>query len=354
MDRLTKRLNFNFEDMNRIFSLINEIDKLNTEFSLDNKLSPQWIKKLTQSIIITSSWASNRIEWNRMTNEEIEALYKNMRIKKFKTRDQQEVAWYIEVLEMVFDSYNWMNFNEWLILQLHWMMLKYSEKDDWHRWHYKFWSNRVEARNDKWNLVKVIFNPTEPWLVPIEMHDLLEWTINSLNEKKINPLIIIWNFIFEFLAIHPFQDWNWRISRLLTNLLLLQNWYKFMPYVSHESLVESRKVDYYIALWKAQQTWKTDNENVLHRIEFFLNLIKTQAEQSISLANWENINMYLSDKQSIVWNYILENHPCSRKEIVNWTWLPEGTIKQAISKLIDMWKIIRSWETRGIKYDIHN
>lgn len=352
MDRLTKRLNFNFDDMNYIFSLINEIDKLNTEFSLDNKLSPQWIKRLTQSIVITSSGASNRIEWNRLTNEEIESLYKNMRIKKFKTRDQQEVAWYIEVLETIFDSYNWMTFNEWLILQLHWMMLKYTEKDEWHRWHYKFWPNRVEARDSQWNLVKVIFNPTQPALTPIEMHDLIERIDTSLNEKKIHPLIIIANFLFEFLAIHPFQDWNWRMSRLLTNLLLLQQWYKFMPYISHETLIESQKADYYIALWKSQQTWKTDDENVFPRIKFFLGIIKKQAEQSIGLAKWENINLYLSDNQNIVWNYIYVNHPCSRKEIVEWTWLPEWTIKQAINKLIGMWKIIRLWETRWIKYDI--
>lgn len=352
MERLTKRLNFSFEKMNTIFSIINEIDKFNTEFSLDNKLSPQWIKRLTQSIIITSSWASNRIEWNRMTNEEIESLYKEMRIKKFRTRDQQEVAWYIEVLEMIFDSYDSMVFNEWLILQLHWMMLKHTDKDESHRWHYKFWPNRVEARDNKWNLVKVIFNPTEPWLTPIEMHDLLDWTLNSLNEKKIHPLIIIWNFLFEFLAIHPFQDWNWRMSRLLTNLLLLQQWYKFMPYISHESLVESRKVDYYIALGKAQQTWKTDNEDVYPWIEFFLWVIKKQAEDAVALSNWENIWIYLSEKQSKIWNYITENHPCSRKEIIEWTWLWEWTVKQAISKLISMWKIIRIWETRGIKYEI--
>jgi len=239
MDRLTKRLNFNFDDMNSVFATINEIDKLNTEFSLEKRLSPQWIKRLTQSIIITSSWASNRIEWNKLTNEEIETLYKNMKIKKFKTRDQQEVAWYIEVLEMIFNSFEWMTFSEWLILQLHWMMLQHTEKDEWHRWHYKFSENRVEARDSEWNFVKVIFNPTEPWLTPIEMHDLIEWTKNSLKEQKIHPLIIIWNFIFEFLAIHPFQDWNWRMSRLLTNLLLLQQWYKFMPYISHESLIES-------------------------------------------------------------------------------------------------------------------
>lgn len=354
MDRLTKRLNFGFEDMNTIFSLINEIDKLNTEFNINGKLTPQSIKRLTQSIIITSSWASNRIEWNRLTNEEIESLYNEMKIKKFKTRDQQEVAWYIEVLEMIFDSFDWMKFNEWLILQLHWMMLKYTEKDQWHRGQYKFWPNRVEARDNKWNLVKVIFNPTEPGLTPIEMATLVNWTKNAFKENKIHPIIIISNFIFEFLAIHPFQDWNWRISRLLTNLLLLQQWYKFMPYISHESLIESQKVDYYVALWKAQQTRKTENENILPWIIFFLNIIKEQTKQSLDLLNWEDINLYLSDKQLLVRDYINNNNPCSRKEIIEVTWLGEWTVKQIINKLINMWKIIRIGEWRAIKYKLKN
>ena len=354
MDRLTKRLNFSFEEMNSVFSLINEIDKLNTEFNINDKLTPQSIKRLTQSIIITSSWASNRIEWNRLTNEEIESLYKEMRIKKFKTRDQQEVAWYIEVLQNIFESFEWMNFNEWLILQLHWMMLKYTEKDQWHRGQYKFWPNRVEARDNKWNLVKVIFNPTEPWLTPIEMSTLVDWTKNSFKENKIHPLIIIANFIFEFLAIHPFQDWNWRMSRLLTNLLLLKKWYKFMPYISHESLIESKKVDYYVALWKAQQTRKTKNENILPRIMFFLNIIKEQAKQSLNLLNWEDISLYLSDKQLLVRDYINKTNPCSRKEIIESTWLGEWTVKQIINKLINIWKIIRIGEWRAVKYKLKN
>ena len=125
-----------------------------------------------------------------------------------------------------------------------------------------------------------------------------------------------------------------------------------MPYISHESLVESRKVDYYIALGKSQQTWKTDNEDVFPWIEFFLWVIKKQAEDAVALSNWENIWIYLSEKQSMIRNYITEHHPYSRKEIIEWTWLWEWTVKQVISKLINMWKIIRFWETRGMKYDI--
>jgi len=138
LDRLTKRLQFSFDDTNTIFKLINDIDKLNTTFQITEKLSHQTIKRLTQSVLVTSSGSSNRIEGNKMTDEEVEMLYRHMNIKKFKTRDEQEVAGYLELLELVFENYQGMNFSEGVILQLHDMMLKYTEKDIGHRGKYKF------------------------------------------------------------------------------------------------------------------------------------------------------------------------------------------------------------------------
>lgn len=138
LDRLTKRLQFSFEDTNTIYKLINDIDTLNITFQITEKLSHQTIKRLTQSVLVTSSGSSNRIEGNKMTDEEVEMLYRHMNIKKFKTRDEQEVAGYLELLELVFEEYQSMNFSEGVILQLHDMMLKYTEKDVGHRGKYKF------------------------------------------------------------------------------------------------------------------------------------------------------------------------------------------------------------------------
>ena len=117
LNRLTQRLQFDFSINNRIYNLTAEIDSLNTQFRISEKLSHQTIKRLTQSVLVTSSWASNRIEGNKLSDKEVEALYKSMNIKKFTTRDEQEVAWYLELLELVFDQYKDMKFNEWLILQ---------------------------------------------------------------------------------------------------------------------------------------------------------------------------------------------------------------------------------------------
>ena len=131
------------------------------------------------------------------------------------------------------------------------------------RGHYKIGSNRVEAHDKSGNLIGIIFDPTPPYLVQKEMHELIDWYLWALENKIKHPLILIANFIFEFLAIHPFQDGNGRTSRLLTNLMLLQNDYHFTTLVSHEKVIEAHKVEYYLALNKSQSSWKT-KKKILH------------------------------------------------------------------------------------------
>lgn len=335
---------------NQIYKLIAEIESLNSNFRIFWKLSHQTIKRLSQSVIITSSWASNRIEGNKLNDEEVEKIFQKMRIKDFKTRDEQEVVWYIELLELIFSSYNDIKFTEWIVLQFHDMLLKYTEKDLWHKGKYKFGYNKVEARDADGNLLEVVFDPTEPAFVLNEMKILVEWTQEELKKKEIHPLLVIANFIFEYLAIHPFQDWNGRTSRLLTNLLFLQQWYLFMPFVSHEALIEQKKVEYYMALNKAQKTWKTQKEDISSWILFFLQIVKQQLTQSIKISTKENIEPYLSKYQLKVWNTIIEFGEISPKQLQQKTNISPNTIKQITQKLIHMQKIERIWQTRWVRY----
>jgi Fic family protein len=177
----------------------------------------------------------------------------------------------------------------------------------------------VEARDEKGKLIKVVFNPTEPALTPIEMKALIQRTQDAFHENDIHPLLIIANFIFEFLAIHPFQDGNGRVSRILTNLLLLKNGYLFMPFVSHERLIEHKKIEYYIALGKTQQTWKTNHEDVSGRLMFFLQILKTQVQKAIDISQKEDIQPHLSKIQSKVRDFISSKSECTRQEIVKKT-----------------------------------
>ena len=104
--RLSTRLSLKPEIIEKAYSIISEIDSVKNSWRLTGKLLPQIIERLTHSVIITSTGSSNRIEGNQLSDTEVEALFKNLRIKKFKTRDEQEVAGYLEMLEAVFDNYS--------------------------------------------------------------------------------------------------------------------------------------------------------------------------------------------------------------------------------------------------------
>ena len=352
--RLNTRLNFSGEQTETLYILLAEIDGIKNSFRLTGKLLPQTLNRLTQSVIVTSTGASNRIEGNRLTDDEVEALYRNLRIRKFKTRDEQEVAGYLEMLELVLDAYADMPLSESLVLQLHRDMLKYSDKDARQRGSYKFGANRVEAKDQDGNIVGVLFDPTPPHLVPKEMQELVEWFKWGETESAKHPLIRIGNFIFEYLAIHPFQDGNGRTSRLLTNLLLLQDGYMFTALVSHEKLIEDRKADYYLALNKAQTSWKTNKENVFPWLIYFLEIVKAQATQSFALISEDNVENLLSQKQLELWQWVqAKNTPTfTRKEAIAALGFPPRTVESIIKKLINLKRLERIGVGRGTRYVI--
>jgi len=209
-DRLSIRLSLKPEATEQVFSIISEIDAVKNSWRIAGKLLSQTIERLTHSVIVTSTGASNRIEGNKLTDAQVEALYKNLRIRKFKTRDEQEVAGYLEMLELVFESYKDIPLKESMILQLHRDMLKYSDKDERHRGQYKFGPNRVEAKDQSGKVVGILFDPTPPHLTPKEMQELIEWYTQAKTKNLKHPLLLIANFVFEYLAIHPFQDGNGR------------------------------------------------------------------------------------------------------------------------------------------------
>jgi len=353
-DRLSKRLAFSSEQTEEFYAVISEIDSIKNTIRLTDKLLPQTIERLTQSVIVTSTGASNRIEGNRLSDDEIEKLYRNLRIKKFKTRDEQEVAGYIEVLEVILTSYDDMMVNESLVLQLHRDMLKHSDKDQRQRGNYKFGSNRVEARDQSGQLVGVIFDPTPPHLTAKEMHDLMAWNKWAGEENFKHPLIRLANFIFEYLAIHPFQDGNGRTSRLLTNLLLLQNGYNFTRLVSHESLVEQHKADYYLALNKSQSSWKSNKEDISAWIGFFLGIVKGQASKALTLIEGDRIEHLLSVKQLALWQWaqLIYDAEFSRKDAIEALGFPPRTVEACIKKLVELKRLKRLGQGRSTRYKV--
>lgn len=324
-----------------IWTKITQIEELKGKWSASVQLSPQILGRLKRSVLITSTGASTRIEGAKLSDEDIEKMLRGISMQKFSNRDEQEVQGYYELLQNVFNSWQDLSFNESLIKHFHKELLKYVEKDVRHRGNYKTQENKVEMIDEKGKSIGVLFDTTPAYLTPKEMTELVEWTKQSLQEKTYHPLLVIGNFIAEFLAIHPFQDGNGRLSRILTNLLLLQQGYNYIPYISHEKLVEDNKPDYYIALRQSQKTFKTDNETITPWFNFFLTILLKQSQMAIELFTVETIESLLSPKQLEVWEYLQTVEEASPIEIAKRTHVARPTVNQVLNKLIEMKKVER-------------
>jgi len=352
--RLHKRLKLKSSIIEEVYSKIAEIDSIKKSWSITAHLLPQNIERLTQSVIITSTGSSNRIEGNLLSDNQVEKLYRNLRIKKLKTRDEQEVAGYLEMMERVFLTYNDIPISTSSILQFHRDMLKHSDKDQGHLGGYKIGTNRVEAKDASGKVIGVLFDPTPPYLVEKEMEELVDWYNLANTQKTKHPLLLISNFIFEYLAIHPFQDGNGRTSRLLTNLFLLKEGYAFTSLVSHEKIIENYKSEYYLALNKTQKTWKTEKEDISPWILFFLSVVKKQALNALDILKQDSIEHLLSEKQLSFWTWAqkLEDKEFSRKTAFAALGFPKRTIESIIKKFLDMNKIQKIGQGRATRYKI--
>ena len=333
-----------------LWSIISLIDELKGRFIGGASLNPQILGRLKKSVLVTSTGASTRIEGAKLSDEDVEKLMRGFSMQKFKDRDKQEVQGYYELLENVFSAYEKIPFSESSIQHLHRELLKYVDKDTLHRGSYKKVENQVEMLDDTGASVTVVFATTPVWLTGKEMQELIEWTQNAITEKKIHTLIIIANFIVEFLKIHPFEDGNGRMSRILTNLLMLQHGYEYVSYVSHEKLIEENKAEYYVVLRKSQKTFGTDVEDVSPWLEFFLNISLAQAKEALMLVSKESIEKLLSPKQLLVWQYLLTTEEATPGEISSATNVARPTVSQAIDTLLRLKKVERIGQGRTTRY----
>ena len=335
-----------------IWSKLNEIDQLRGQWITGAQLSPQVLGRLKRSTLITSTGASTRIEGAQLSDEDVEKLMRGLDIQKFTNRDKQEVKGYFELLEKIFDSWKNVGFSESSIKHLHKELLKYVEKDDLHRGEYKKKENQVQMLDESGKLTGVIlFDTTPAYLTPKEMQEVTEWAISALKERKHHPLLIVGSFLVEFLNIHPFEDGNGRLSRILTNLLLLKEGYFYMPYVSHEKLVEDNKPDYYVALRQTQRTFKDDNNgNINPWLDFFLSLILEQSRQAVDLLSKENVEKLLSPKQLLVWQYLQTVEEATPGDITTNVNIARPTVNQALDKLLKLKKVERIGLGRTTRY----
>lgn len=347
---MNKRFESRIKITPEMLQKIARIDELKGLWTGSAKLSPHVLKQLKMSVIITSTGASTRIEGAKMEDAEIEQLIRGLRTKPPKGRDAEEVAGYADLLGRIFNNYKTLKLTEGQILQFHEILLYFSSKDKLGKGKYKSSDNIVIARGDNGQEV-VLFRPTPPYLVKKEMDDIMKWTNDVLQKKTVHPILAIANFVFEFLAIHPFHDGNGRLSRALTNLLLLQQGYAYIPYISLEEIIEDRKEEYYLSLRGAQKNHKTEYEDITTWILFLLEASLTQAERARHLIERNEPEQALSEKQILVLRLFDQKKTLSPKDIsLLLKEVPLPTIKQALGRLVKLDLIKRIGLGRATRY----
>lgn len=286
-----------------------------------------------------------------MTDDEIARFLRGLKENPPKGRDQEEVAGYADLIGRVFESWNTMKLSEGWIQQFHSILLNFSEKDKMHKGKYKDGDNTVVMQNDKKENV-VLFTPTHSYLVKGEMLSVIEWTNEQLQSRQNHPLLVIANFIFEFLAIHPFSDGNGRVSRALTNLLLLQAGYNYVQYVSLDEIIEQTKIEYYLALRATQKNHGTDHEDITPWVDYFLTSLTEQTERARKIMDEDQPEKLLSEKQKEVYQLFTEGKEMGVAEIsalLGGT-IQRETIKQALSRLVKLKLLERIGQARGTRY----
>lgn len=334
-----------------ILAKIAKIDEFKGLWQGSLRLSPQILGRLKAWVIITSTGASTRIEGAKMTDDEIARFLRGLKTKAPVSRDEQEVAGYADLIGRIFDNHKTLTLSENWILQFHSILLHFSKKDQRHVGKYKVTNNAVIMTNIQGEHI-VLFEPTPPYLVKPEIEAAIAWTNEQLASREVHPILVITNFIFEFLAIHPFIDGNGRMSRALTNLLLLKTGYNYIPYVSLDEIIEETKVEYYVALRATQKNHKTEHEDITAWVEYLLGALVEQVGRARKLMDEDQPEKLLSAKQLQILHLFATGDTLSVSDIVTILKgeMPQATIKQALSRLVEAKLLERIGQARSTRY----
>lgn len=334
-----------------ILELITQIDEFKGAWRAVGSLSPERLLALRHVATIESVASSTRIEGSKLSNAQVDTLLANLKIKEFKTRDEQEVAGYAEVMELLFGSWEHIPFNENHIQQLHRDLLIHSEKDISHRGRYKTHSNTVAAFNDKGEQVAIVFETATPFNTPRLMQELIEWVRYAKENKTLHPLLIVAVFTVVFLEIHPFEDGNGRLSRILTTLLMLQFGYAYVPYSSLESIIEQNKQGYYIALRQTQGTIRSDEPNWQPWLQFFLSSLASQVKRlSEKIALEKLLSAHLPQLSGDILRLARAQGRITTLQAEEQTKAIRGTVKKHLAKLVKDGHLIKHGVGRGTWY----
>lgn len=336
-----------------VLGLIARIEEFKGAWRALGTLAPDRLSALRRVATIESIGSSTRIEGSKLSDREVERLLSNLQIKSFATRDEQEVAGYAKLMDLVFNSWQDISLTENHIKQLHQILLQYSEKDDWHRGNYKTNSNSVAAFDENGAQIGIVFETATPFDTPRLMTELVSWAQQEKDKGAFHRLFIIAVFVVVFLEIHPFQDGNGRLSRALTTLLLLQAGYAYVPYSSLESVVEHNKEAYYLALRQTQGTIRTDAPNWQPWLMFFLRALSEQVKRLEKKVEREKLVLATLPGLSLqIVEFAREHGRITIGETIKLTGSSRNTLKQHFRSLVEKGHLKLHGSGRGAWYEL--
>jgi len=335
-----------------MLQLIAALDEFKGTWRTLKNIAPEQLASLKKVATIESVGSSTRIEGVTLSDKAIEALLSNLETTAFRSRDEEEVAGYAAVMEQVFEAWEAIPLTENYIKQLHALLLQHSSKDERHRGGYKTLSNSVEAFDENGQSLGVVFQTTTPFETPGKMTELVLWTRETLADKSLHPLLVIGMFIVVFLAIHPFQDGNGRLSRVLTTLLLLQSGYVYVPYSSLERVIEASKDSYYLALRRTQGTLHADKKPDWQPwLLFFLRALYKQMQHLEQKMTRETLLMGdLPALSAQILELVRERGRIKTQDIETLTGESRSTIKARLSELVECGRLKRHGQGRSTWY----
>ena len=251
-----------------IVTMLSQIHEFKGEQNLFIEAQSDTLTQLVEIAKIQSTEASNKIEGIFTSDERLKKLVTNKTTPK--SRNEQEIAGYRDVLSTIHESYEFIPVRPSIILQLHRDLYKFSGKSIGGA--YKNADNVIAEEDNEGNRF-VRFQPVPAWETPDSIEALCDAFDDAIARNEADPLLIIPMFILDFLCIHPFNDGNGRMSRLLTLLLLYRAGYIVGKYISIEKVIETSKDTYYEALQSSSQGWHEEENDYAHFVRYMLGVI---------------------------------------------------------------------------------
>ena len=336
-----------------ILSLIARIDEFKGAWRALGALAPDRLSALRRVATIESIGSSTRIEGSKLSDREVAQLLSKLEIRSFATRDEQEVAGYADVMDLVFASWQDIPFTENHLKQLHQTLLRHSEKDAWHRGNYKTTPNSVAAFDENGVQIGIVFQTASPFDTPLLMTELAAWVNREREAARLHPLLVIALCIVVLLEIHPFQDGNGRLSRVMTTLLLLQAGYAYVPYSSLESVIEQSKEGYCLALRQTQATIRTAAPDWQSWLLYFVRSLAEQVGRLEKKVEREKLVLAPMPELSMrIVEFAREHGRVTIGEAVRLTGASRNTLKQHFRALVERGTLNQHGSGRGVWYDL--